>query len=76
MSTVHYDDMTEEQMLAWGREELALRLRDLSVRTHAGLTEAKANADARRKAIGASLGQAADMVILANRAARREATAS
>ena len=66
----HYRDMTEAQMLAWGAAESAARQADLLVRSQAGLIAAQANAHARRRLIGATIGQAADMVIRANRAAR------
>ncbi|MBB1599517.1 hypothetical protein [Variovorax sp. UMC13] len=65
-----YGDMTEAEKLAWGAAESKRRIADLADRTADGLRAAQRNAAARRHAIGASLGQAADMVILANRAAR------
>jgi hypothetical protein len=67
---VQYRDMNEAQQIAWGVAESAARIADLSVRTQAGLIAAQANAEARRKAIGASKNAAADMVIRANRALR------
>lgn len=68
-----YSEMTEPEQLAWGAAESARRIADLADRTAEGLRAAQRNATARRRAIGASLGQAADMVILANRAARLSA---
>lgn len=67
---MHYRDMTEAQLLAWGQAESAARIADLAVRSAEGLKAAQANAETRRKAIGATRGQAADLVVLANRAAR------
>lgn len=69
---MNYRDMTDEQCLAWGREESAARIADLAVRSADGLRIAQANADVRRKAIGATSGQAADMVIRANRGSKEE----
>jgi len=68
-----YRDMTDADMAAWGASESAARQSDLAVRSAEGLRVAQANAKTRRKAIGATVGQAADMVIRANRAARRSA---
>jgi hypothetical protein len=68
-----YRDMTDADMLAWGAAESAARQADLSVRSAEGLRTAQANAERRRKDIGATIGQAADMVIRANREARRSA---
>ncbi len=66
-----YRDMTEAQRLAWGQAETEARQRDLAdVKSQAALDEAKANAKARRKLIGASIGQATSMVVQANRAKR------
>lgn len=67
---MHYRDMTEAQLLAWGQAESAARIADLAVRSAEGLKAAQENAETRRKAIGATRGQAADLVVLANRAAR------
>lgn len=66
-----YRDMTPEQMLAWGHAERAARMADMEERTPEGLRAAQANAKTRRLAIGASAGQAAQMVVEANRDARR-----
>lgn len=67
-----YSDMTEAQMLEWGKAEGTARKADLEAnRTAEGLKTAQDNAEARRKQIGASRGQAADMVVLASRQARR-----
>lgn len=68
-----YRDMTAAEMLAWGAAESAARQADLKVRSAEGLRAAQANAELRRKAIGATVGQASDMVIRANREARRSA---
>ena len=68
-----YRDMSDAEMLAWGAAESAARQADLEVRSAEGLRTAQANAERRRKAIGAAIGQAADMVIRANREARRAA---
>ena len=70
---MHYRDMTEAQLLAWGQAEAAARIADLAVRSAEGLKAAQENAETRRKAIGATRGQAADLVVLATRAARRAA---
>lgn len=68
-----YRDMSDEEMLAWGAAESAARKADLAAsRTPAGLLAAQENANQRRKLIGATMGQAADMVIRANREARRQ----
>ncbi len=68
-----YRDMTDADMLAWGAAESDARKADLSVRSAEGLRVAQANAERRRKAINASVSQAANMVIRANREARRAA---
>lgn len=68
-----YRDMTDADMLAWGAAESEARKADLAVRGAEGLRAAQANAETRRKAIGATRGQASDMVIRANREARRAA---
>ena len=68
-----YRDMTDAEMLAWGAAESTARKADLEARSAEGLRVAQANAATRRKAIGATIGQAADMVIRANRQARRAA---
>lgn len=71
---VPYRDMTEEQCLAWGAAESRARIADLSgVKSAAALKAAQDAAKTRRRLIGASTGQAADMVIRANREARRTA---
>ena len=60
--------MTDAQMLAWGIAESAARIADLDgVRSAEALKAAQQAAETRRKVIGATRGQAADMVILANR---------
>jgi len=64
-------EMTVEQMNAWGAAEHAARMQDLTDRTPEGLARAQANAEARRKAIGASRSAAATMVSDASRARRR-----
>lgn len=66
-----YADMTEVQRLAWGQSEAAARIADLAPRGAEALKTAQANAETRRKAIGATRGQAANMVVEANRLARR-----
>jgi len=66
-----YREMSDQEMLAWGAEESKARGVDLAVCSAEGLAQAQSNAKARRKAIGATRGQAADMVIRANREARR-----
>lgn len=66
------NEMTPEQMLAWGKAEHAARIADLSIRTPEGLAAAQKNAEARRKAIGASRSAASAMVIDATRAMRQE----
>lgn len=68
-----YRDMTDAELLAWGAAESEARKADLTVRSAEGLRVAQANAETRRKAIGASRNQAADAVIRANREARRAA---
>jgi hypothetical protein len=70
---VQYRDMTEAQSLEWGRSESRARQADLQVRSAEGLKQAQENAEARRKLIGATRGQAADLVIRANRDARSAA---
>jgi hypothetical protein len=66
-----YRDMTDEQMLAWGAAESAARIADLAeVKSAEALAAAQAKAKARRKLIGASIGQATSMVIRANREIR------
>jgi hypothetical protein len=71
VSAGHYRDMTDEQRLAWGHLESEARIKDLAdTRTEAALKAAQDNAAARRKLIGASRGQASDMVIRASRAKR------
>lgn len=65
-----YGDMTAEQMLAWGRAEQLQRLEDLKDRTPAGLRTAQANAEQRRKAIGAGRSVAATLCMDASRADR------
>lgn len=65
-----YGDMTAEQMLAWGRAEQLQRIEDLKDRTPAGLRTAQANAEQRRKAIGAGRSVAATLVMDASRANR------
>ena len=63
-----YRDMTDEQRSAWGREESAARQSDLAViKSFAALAAAQANAERRRKLIGATRGQASGAVIQANR---------
>lgn len=66
-------EMTCEQMTAWGEAESLARQEDLKDRTEAGLLTAQRNANERRKLIGASLSQAATLVLDANRALRRAA---
>ena len=69
-----YREMTAEQMLAWGAAESKQRIADLDgVRSAEALKAAQDAAETRRKLIGATRGQAANMVILANREARRSA---
>jgi len=66
-----YRDMDADAMLAWGAEESRLRQADLAgARSAEGLKTAQANAERRRQAIDATIGQASDMVICANRDAR------
>lgn len=67
---VMYRDMTDAQRLEWGRAESLARQADLKVGGAEGLRRAQKNAEVRRKMIGATVGQAADAVIRANRAAR------
>jgi len=66
-----YSDMTPDQMLAWGLEEIAARQADLTIKTAGSIKAAQKNADARRKLIGASLDAASAMVVNANRQKRR-----
>lgn len=68
-----FKDMTPEQKAAWGAAEAAARAVDLTDKTLAGLRRAQANAEERRKAIGASNTAATALVIDANRTKRREA---
>lgn len=68
---VHYRDMTDAQMLAWGAAEQQARISDLAgLRSAESLKAAQNAAESRRKTICATRGQAADMVIRASRAAR------
>jgi len=67
-----YRDMTPEQITQWGRAEADARIADLSVRSPDGLIAAQRNASARRRAIGATIGQAASAVSDATREKRRE----
>jgi hypothetical protein len=70
-----YREMTLEQRADWGEAERKARIADLSKpRSSHALAAAQANSEARRKAIGATSGQAADMVISASRAIRRSAS--
>lgn len=74
---MNYRDMTADQMLAWGHAESAARQADLAdVKSQAALDQAQANAKARRRLIGASIGQATRMVVEANRAKRIAGSAS
>ncbi len=67
-----YREMDEVQMLAWGATEHQARIADLAGQKSAEtLKAAQEAAEQRRKAIGATRGQAADMVIRASREARR-----
>jgi hypothetical protein len=50
-----------------------LNYRDMTVRSAEGLKQAQANAETRRKLIGATRSQASDMVIRANREEARRA---
>lgn len=69
----NYRDMTDAQMLEWGAAESAARIADLDgVSSPEALRTAQEKAETRRKAIGASRGQAADMVIRAIRQARNK----
>jgi uncharacterized protein (DUF952 family) len=68
--------MTREEELSWGEAERLARIADLSVRTREGLIVAQTNAETRRKAAGLSRGQAAALVIEANRNLRRSAAAT
>lgn len=70
-----YRDMTAEQALEWGEAERAARMADLQVRTADGLRQAQANAESRRKAIGATRSQASVLVNDAAVKARRAAAA-
>ena len=69
----HVADMDSATALAWGEAERQQRMKDLAVRTPAGLRAAQDAAAERRKAIGASQARATELVIAAGRAARREA---
>lgn len=73
MSWPAYRDMTDEQLLEWGAAESAARQADLQLRGAEGLRQSQENAEQRRRAIGATKNQAADLVIRASRAARRNA---
>jgi len=68
-----YSDMTSEQRMAWGVAEAAARIADLSIKSAEGLKAAQANAEARRKVIGASRSAATEMVMDATREKRRAA---
>lgn len=64
---------SEEEQLSWGRKEDALRRADLEKVTDAeSLKRAQDAAKRRRNAVGASLGQAFDMVKRAQEAAKLE----
>ncbi len=65
--------MTDDELIAWGREESAKRIVDLRDRTEQGLFNAQRNAETRRKAVGLSRGQAANAVSQAQRQDRRDA---
>lgn len=60
------EDMTDAEALAWGDAEMAFRIADRSD----SLEAAQRNATERRRAIGATASQAADLVIQAGRARR------
>ena len=64
------EDMTDAEALAWGDAELAFRIADSADRSAEGFAAAQRNATERRKAIGATASQAADLVIRAGRARR------
>lgn len=68
-------DMTDDERIAWGRQEADCRKVDLTVRSAAGLAAAQANAEARRKSIGASRLWASSAVSDALRLARIGAAA-
>lgn len=68
---MNYRDMSDEQMLAWGAQEHAARIAGLEDRSPEGLAKAQRAAEQRRKAIGATKGQAASMVHDAGVARRR-----
>lgn len=70
---VMHRDMTDAQLLEWGRVESLARQADLRVGGAEGLKQAQENAEARRKLIGATRAQAAAAVIRAKREARRSA---
>ena len=59
MRELQYRDMTDAQMLEWGRLESAARHHDLHWRS---LTDMQLAARQRRTRIGASANQAAEMV--------------
>jgi hypothetical protein len=66
-----FREMNEAERAAWGDAEAAARRADLEgVKSEQSLTEAKANAAARRKLIGATIGQATALVIQSTRRAR------
>lgn len=65
-----YADMTEAEMLAWGRCEADARVADLAGCGLDALKAAQENARQRRLAVGATRSQATYMVIAANRAKR------
>ena len=67
---MRYREMTDEQRLEWGFAESDARKHDLKDRSDFGLQMARILAEKRRKAIGATQGQATDMVLTANRARR------
>lgn len=70
---MNYREMTEAQRLAWGAAEDKARIADLGgFRSADALKTMQAAAKTRRKAIGATTWQAAEMVIRANRQARTE----
>ncbi len=73
-ATQQYRDMTDEQRLAWGASERESRIADLTgVQSANVLKSAQDAAKARRRIIGATIGQASDMVIRATREIRRSA---
>lgn len=70
---MNYREMTEAQMLEWGTSERATRMAELDCcRSAEALKAAQEGCERRRKIIGATRGQAADMVILAGREIRRQ----